>query len=477
MNDYLCVSPSVQELLRMGLALSTLGMLALSLPAARRFFGSEKYGGYADDGRFLNILFSPPGRVLFLSVWIASACWLLADRHTVLASLVCLLCSRFCFVSLRWKSISRGMGAPGFMLYWLAALVFFLEYTRYHDPSGYLRMLAIFTFKIDFAVIVLCAGQYKLFSGYPQNNGMELGMVNPWWGKPRSFYRRLTPQHWLFRFLNHCAYLGELVFGALLLFPPTSEIGGLLLAATFVFIFFHLKLGSLCPTVIVCCFLFCQPGGLVDGLLPSSATPAATDLTLLNLVLGALLATYLVLLPFMKLGTYYNFYGKKRLPEKWQAFQDRWTNLWGIAIWRVFTIDNTNFYVDISVQDRATGRRVLYSTLSSARFRHVGEFVCLASIFTTLRYFPGDTELFTRRLLRYARTIPHQPGRQTLIFQWIDIRKDRETFHDVPCREFEVDLQTPTIRTTLLEGGASPTTDPLRYTALVKGQTVGSYAP
>lgn len=485
MEDYLALSWSVQTLLRTGFALCMLGMLSLSLPSARRFFGTEKYGGYADDGPFLNLIFSPLGRVVFLAAWIASACWLFMDKHTVLASLFCLLSCRFCFIGLRWRSISRGMGAPGFMLYWLAALIFFLEYTRFYDPSGYLRMLAILTFKVDFAVIMLCAGQYKLFSGYPQNNGMERGMVNPWWGRLRARYRHLRPDHLVFKFLNHCAYLGELVFGAMMLYAPTAEAGGLLMAGSFVFIFCHIKLGYLCHTVIVCCFLYCRPGGLVDGLLPAVAEPAATGhpaFGLLNLVFGAFLLSYLLLLPVVKLGTYYNFYGKKRWPEKWQSFQDRWTNLWGIIIWRVFTIDNTNFYVNAFVEDRVTGRRELYSVpeeyslAKGMRYCHVCEFVCYVSIFTTLKYFPSNSPLFTKKLMRYAATIPHDRREQVLVFQWVDIKKDQGAFIDVPSKEYKVDLQIGELTVTDLADGSSAT-DSLRFSELVEGDVVGSYAP
>lgn len=461
-----------------------LGMLGLSLPSAKRFFGSEKFGGYADDDPFLKVIFSPPGRIVLLSGWLASCCWLILDRHTVLASFLCLLMSRLCFISLRWRSISRGMGAPGFMLYWLSALVFFLEYTRFYDPSGWLRALSILTFKVDFAVIMLCAGQYKLFSGYPQNNGMERGMVNPWWGRLRNLYRRFPPTHAVFRFFNHCAYLGELICGALMLYAPWSEFGGIFMAASFLFIFVHIKLGFLTHTVMVCCLLFSYPGGLIDSLLPSVTEPQAAAgpmIALINIGLGVFLLTYLVLLPLMKLGTYYNFYAKKRLPERWQRFQDRWTNLWGIIIWRVFTIDNTNFYVDAYLEDRRTGRRTLYSVpeelnwSKGIRYLHVCEYVCFVSIFTTLKYFPSNSPLFTKKLLRYARTIPCGVD-EVLVFQWIDVKKESDCFVDVASKEYRVDLVSEELTVTDLADGTSAT-DSLRFSDLHESGKVGSYAP
>ncbi len=485
MTEYLTLSASVQGLLCSGFALCTLGMLLLSLPNAHRFFATERSKGYADDEPFLSALLSPFGRMLVLLSWFAAGCWLLADQHTVLAAFVCLLWSRVFFISLRWRSISRGMGAPGFMLYWLAALIFFLEWTRFYDPAGWLRPLVILTFKVDFAVIMICAGQYKLFAGYPQNNGMERGMVNPWWGRLWKFYRKFPPRSVVFRFFNHCAYLTEIVAGLLMLFPPTAEIGALAMAASFIFIFIHIRLGFLCHTVMVCCFLFCVPGGLVDRFLPQTTELTEVSAGILPLALNygmaVFLICYLVLLPFMKAGQYYNFYAKKKLPQAWQSFQDRWTNLMGIIIWRVFTIDNTNFYVHAYFENRETGERKLYSKpgeydlASGLRYIHVCEFVCFVSIFTTVKYFPSNSPLFQKKLWRYAKTIPCPPD-SVLVFQWVDIKKHDDHFEDVPSREFRCDLRAEEITVVDLEDGSS-VTDNLRYSDLHEGSTVGSYAP
>lgn len=485
MTEYLSLSLPVQALIRSGFALCTLGMLAITLPNAHRFFGTAERRGYADDGPWLSRLLSPWGRVLVLASWVAAACWLLVDQNTVLAAAICVFWGRLFFISLRWKSISRGMGAPGFMLYWLGAMVFFLEWTRFYDPAGWLRPLVILAFKVDFAVIMLCAGQYKLFAGYPQNNGMERGMVNPWWGKFGWFYRRYRPTHPVFRFLNHCAYGGELVWGAMMLYPPTSELGGLCMAASFAFIFINIRLGFLTHTVIVSCFIYCLPGGWVDRWLPGSVEAAQgvthPALTVVNLIFAAVLLTYLVLLPVAKAGLYYNFYAKKRLPERWQGALDRWCNLWGIIIWRVFTIDNTNFYVHALFEDPQTGERRLYSQpkgwdlASGLRYIHVCEYVCFVSIFTTVKYFPSNSPLFTKRLWRYARTLPCPPGHR-IVFQWVDIRKTPERFEDVASREFILNMETAEMTVVNLEDGTSAT-DSLRFAELVEGSQVGSYAP
>ena len=485
MAEYLSLSDSVQGLIRVGFALCTLGMLGLSLPNGHRFFGTASRQGYLDDSRVLTRLLSPWGRVLVLSSWIAAACWLLADRHTVAAAAICFGWSRLFFVKLRWRGLARGMGAPGFMLSWLSCLVLALEYTRFYDPGDWLRPLVILAFKVDFAVIMLCAGQYKLFAGYPQNNGMERGMVNPWWGKLGGFYRKLPTDSGVFRFFNHCAYLGELVAGAMMLYPPTSEAGGLFMAASFVFIFVHIRLGFLTQTVITCCLLFCSPGGWVDSLLPHSALQPAGSLPagveLLNTLIGTALLLYLALLPWAKAGQYYNFYAKKRLPGHWQSLCDRWCNFWGIIIWRVFTIDNTNFYIRVWFEDPSSQNRALYSRpegydlRSGLRYIHVCEFVCLVSVFTTLKYYSADSPLFAARLRRYAATLPCPVGHR-IVFEWVDIQKSQGRFLDVPSREYTLQPATEAISVRELQDG-STTTDTLRFSDLVTGVQVGSYAP
>ena len=486
MAEYTSLSFTVQSAIVWGFALCMLGTLVTTLPVAHLYWGYSPDKGYVEKRTPLDILFNPVGRALLLGSWSSACFWLLIDRHTVLASGVCLLWSRLSFLSLRWRSLSRGMGAPGFMLYWLSALVFFLEYTKFYDSTGQLRQVVILVFKVDFACIMLCAGQYKFFSGYPQNNGMERGLTHPWWGRFPRFYQRFSPSAPLFRLLNHSAYLVELTCGILVLCSPCSETGALLLALSFVFIMANIKLGFLCPTVITCCLLFSQPRGWIDSILSwtnqsSVELPSSTLLAILNGAVGLVLLSYLLLLPFMKMGLYYNFYGKRNLPTKLQSFQNWWTIFWGISIWRVFTVDNTNFYINIFKEDPLTKERSLYSIPGEYswdkrfRFEHVGEWICLTTLFCTRKYFPKNFQFFEQRLLRYARTIPHLPH-QVLVFQWVDLHKDDHAFVHSPSTEFTVDTATKKVLVTILEGHHPQGKTP-RFSNLVEGEQLGSYAP
>ena len=160
------LSPATQSLIRCAYGVLLLVTLVQALPQARRFFVSERWRGYAKSSPGVDLIQNPYALPLIMSVWLISAAFLFLGRATVPAALVNLLLCRYFFIGMRWKGILRGMGAPGFMTYWLAACVFFLEYGAAYDPTGTVGTAANFVFRLDFAVIMVCPGTYKSLAGY-----------------------------------------------------------------------------------------------------------------------------------------------------------------------------------------------------------------------------------------------------------------------------------------------------------------------
>ncbi len=480
------LSPAAQSFFRFAYGLLLLLTLGQALPQARRFFVSERWGGYAQSDRRVDLLQNPYVLPLVMGFWMAAALLLIAGRFTVPASLVNLLLCRYFFIAMRWKGVLRGMGAPGFMTYWMAACVFFLEYGTAYDPTGSVRAASVFTFRLDFAVIMLCAGTYKSLAGYPQNDGMELGMINPWWGYLGRLYGRLRPSHWIFRTLNHLAYLTEIVAGLLMLVPPTQLAGALLIFGSFAFIALHIRLGFLCEMMMLCCVLFVPAGGLADRLIaavaPAGPVAAATAAPgWLNAALTVALYAYAALLPLAKFGQYYNLLARRPLPGPLQWALDRYTNFFGIIIWRVFSVDHTNFFARIWFQNRATGARAeaarfgAFEARRRFRYTHVGEFICLVSLFTTLKYYPSNSGLFTERLRRYCRTLGCPSG-SDVVFEYMSMRKDRGCFEFLPIAEYVVDLRAGTVTERVLDPTASArAASPV--SPVHAGARPGSYAP
>jgi hypothetical protein len=471
------LSTSVQALFRSLYGALLLGTLIYTIPQARRFFVSERWGGYAESRPSIDRVQNPVAAPIVLAIWMAAACLLILGRATVAAAVVNLILCRYFFVQMRWNGVLRGMGAPGFMTYWLAAAVFFLEYARRHDPAR--LPLALLVFQADFALIMLSAGLYKFTAGYPRGHGMEFGMANPEWGYWWRFYQKMRPSHWVLRTLNQLAWSTEVVAAILMLIPRARFAGALLIMSSFAFIATHIRLALLCEMVILCGLLFFAPSTFAAQWLQHHlqvATPYVEQAPAwITTPIAAALWAYLILLPLAHAGLFYNFYARRRFPGVLQTAFERYTNAFGIIIWRVFSADHTNFYVDI-YRENADGRRTLVSDYNRlGRYWHVGECIAVTTVFTTLKYYPGNSDLFRTRLARYARTIPRRSD-EVLVFHYVALLKDRDAFRAHPIAEFRYDPRSGEIQQHMLDSQYS-LSRPLTGSPIHEGSRPGSYAP
>jgi hypothetical protein len=478
------LSFTTQAFFRMVYGLLLLGHLILLLPHARRFFMSERWKGYAQSSWDVDAIQNPMVHPFVMIVWFGCAVALIFGRWTIVAALINLLLCRYFFVHMRWKGVLRGMGAPGFMTYWLSAAVFLLEYTLHVAPT--VRPLALFVLQVDFALIMLSAGVYKCTAGFPRNNGMELGLVNPEWGYWWRYYRQKSPNHPLIWTLNQLAWSTEVVAAFLMLIPPTRFIGAALIIISFFFIATHIRLALLCHMVMLCGVLFFHAGSLGEQFAaffisdPSPAVyTAGPTLSIVNQLLTYALWVYVFLLPLSYFGIYYNFFARKHLPAPLQRQLEVYTNFFGIIMWRVFTIDLINFFPNIYRQPRTGGARTLITRYGwragSVRFSHVGESITLTCLFTTLKYYPSNHDIFVERLMRYARTVPC-PDDAVLVFEYIGIEKDEVQFAFLTVAEYIVDPLNETVTEKVLnehyDVRAAYAGSPLH-----EGAKPGSYAP
>src|SRR5438477_1147709 len=158
------LSLNVQSLFRTIYGILLFSHLVLLLPHSRRFFMSERWRGYAQSSWDVDVLQNPVAYPIVTLIWFSCAIALTFGRFTVWAALINLILCRYFFVHMRWKGILRGMGAPGFMAYWLAAVVCLLDVTRRWASDVF--PLALLAAQVDFAFIMLSAGVYKFTTGY-----------------------------------------------------------------------------------------------------------------------------------------------------------------------------------------------------------------------------------------------------------------------------------------------------------------------
>lgn len=474
------LSLELQWLIRAGYGVLMLLTLAAALPHAGRYFRSERWGGYSQSTPLSDAIQNPIAGSLLFGLWAWSALALVFGVAVVPASIANLVFCYYFFVRMRWRSVLRGMGAPGFIAFWLGGAVFLLEVTARHAPG--LRGIALLTLQVDFAGIMLSAGLYKLAAGYRRNHGMELGMVNPEWGYWPRFWAGWRPTHPLFKFFNEMAWGTEVACGILMLIPATRMLGGLGMLLSFVFIATQIRLGFLGEMVMVCCLLFFGGTVLEERLLtllPAVAPVAGLPLpALAQSAVAALCWGYLALLSIVRAGIFYNQLQHRSLPAPLQRALDLYANTFGLILWRVFTADVVNFFIRIWDAPRdGTPRQLVsvYHRTGPFRFSQVAECVALTSVFTTLKYYPSNRGLFVERLLRYARTIPRRPGSH-VVFEWVNITPGADRFEYVPIAEYAVDPAAGTVTDTVLSDAATVSGIPA-VSPVHEGARPGSYAP
>jgi hypothetical protein len=467
---------ATQSLIRTAYGVLMTATLLQALPEARRFFVSERWGGYARSQTDVDLIQNPVVMPALFAVWMAAALALVAGWWMPWPALVNLVLCRYFFIHMRWKGVLRGMGAPGFISYWLGAVVTLLEVTRRFAPS--VLPLALLVAQVDFAALMFSAGFYKLSAGYPRNHGMELGLCNPMWGYWWRSYIKRTPSSPVFWTMNQLAWATEVGAALMMVVPATRELGALLIIISFIFIATQIRLGFLTEMVIVCSLIFMSPsdvmGGWLESVFGSATPPPVTPIAPLATGLTIALWGYLILLPIADAGLYYNFYARRALPAPLQTAVERYTNFFGIILWRVFSVDLVNFFIRIA---RVRGeKKIPLPPLGSwPRFNHVGEMICLTSLFTTLKYYPSNNQLFQERLFRYARTLPREPG-ERLVFEYVSVVKQADRFDWVPVGEFELDLDAKELTERWFDRSVSPraahATSPVH-----EGTVPGSYRP
>ena len=467
---------ATQSLIRAAYGVLMVATLLQALPEARRFFVSERWGGYAKSQPDVDLIQNPLVMPVLFGLWMAAAAAIAVGWWMPWPAIVNLVLCRYFFLHMRWKGVLRGMGAPGFIAYWLGAVVTLLEVTRRWTPS--VLPLALLSAQVDFAFLMASAGIYKFTSGYPRNHGMELGLCNPMWGYWWRAYVKQRPSSVLFWTMNQLAWATEVVGALLMLVPATRELGASLIILSFIFIATQIRLGFLTEMVMVCGLIFMSPSHSIGRWLESAlGSPAAVTVTpdpVLATVLAVAIRGYLILLPLAYAGLYYNFYARRALPSPLQTMLERYTNFFGIILWRVFSVDLVNFFIRIF---RVRGaERVPIGPLGTwPRFNHVGEMICLTSLFTTLKYYPGNDRLFQERLFRYARTLPREPG-ERLVFAYVSVRKQADRFEWVTVGEFEVDPTAQTIEERWFDRSISPRAAHA-MSPVFEGTAPGSYRP
>lgn len=447
--------------------------LVCYLPMFAVFFGKIEERGYQPGNQSYT-------RKLKLA-WLLSGLALIFGNRLLKLAASCFFygLARHYYIDSRWSSIRRGAGAPGFMSHWTALYLVLLQFSSFLDPGGQLPEQILFQMRVDFAVIMLCAGAYKYGVGYWHHDGMEYGCVNPFWGYFWKLFLRLNPGHWAFRAQNILASGVEFAAGLLMLFPPTRVVGALAISLSFIYVALLIRLGRLAwlMAVLPLCYFPDFGTTLISGTPVHLQTPP-----FLLQGLHGLSWAFLAMLPLVKFMQYYNLFANKSLPGPLQKWVSTYANKVPIIMWRVFTPDVTNFYIRIYSEDPEEAildEKVLSlnhweNPLLKLRFWHVTESIASVSVFTTLKYFPSNRKMFDDKLIRYSQSLQLKARR--LRYEYISIHKLPDRFVFVHVGNFRVNLDTNEV----IEEKLRPDFDftaPSKFSPVRESANVGSFTP
>jgi uncharacterized membrane protein YphA (DoxX/SURF4 family) len=425
-TTYAALAPRAEEWLRICYGVVLLAQLLSVFPHAGRYYASQRFGGYMDATPTHDRLHTPARARAILALWTACALCILFDKALLFAAACNVFFAWYFFVRTRGRSILRGMGAPGHIAYRLAALVFLLALSERCDVRGLLHASTVAVFRFDFACIMIVAGCSKIAGGYARNDGFQIGLVNPWWGRDTAAAATLAADCALYRAANHAAYGTEILAGLALLVPASAPYAAALFAATFLVVGRLIRLNGLAEMVATYCLLYVWPAHPVPAI-----ADAPQEMLPLILALSGFLWIYAASLPLAYAGMALNLYGRRTFPAPLQRALDAWTRFFGLTLWRVFTNDIVNFYCDIRTERDGTQTLLPYPA-------HVADAITLASIFTTLKYHPHDRALFERRILAYARSLALASG-TIVAFRYMSIRRENGFLRSRPVADFRVD--------------------------------------
>lgn len=328
---------------------------------------------------------------LFLTFFAWVPCSYIDELLRLCSMFICVLFCRYFFVYLRYKSIGRGNGAPGFMVYWLSLYGFLFYICNYLGlDDAFLSLI----FLVDFSLIMISAGVYKVLNGYSNGSGIEYGLCNPTWCYFSNYFqslfvlaRSMKKDKLLRGLLNYPSFITEFLIGFSIFFVPLRAFGSLLLFVTFVMLSI-IKLGTLPITMIsVSVSIYLQDFDVLQDLTHFSP-------------LEWIALSYIPCL-FLSYVWVWSFNLGINLPRTLNKLSNFSYQLTGVIIWSVFTREITKHLFVVLGQQRG-------NSLGSVTVRSVDEGVhsgiSRATILTRFNRGLDDIENLKFRILTYINS-------------------------------------------------------------------------
>lgn len=300
------------------------------------------------------------------------------------------------FIRDRFRSLSRGMGAPGYFSFFSITSLYFATVAQL--PGLFIPCSIALTFLlVELAFIFTSAGIFKFIDAHNQLSGFTIGLLNPAWSKISKQVSILLKLRW---FNDNLGPLLQVLAGLAIILLPVSlkPLGLMIIVFMFIAITPFLRLAWLCLSIAGTAFVFyIYYPGLLEWLSTSSGK------------ISFLIASTLRLLVMLHIFVEY-FANYKLFLSILNPLARAYKTLLGSIIWKVFTYDLVRYFIvnarylsnfnNVSLQEEPScgATLILPRFLGYASLSNVYDSITIASLICSRSYVSSD--IFMARITK-----------------------------------------------------------------------------
>lgn len=294
-------------------------------------FNNEEYRSHSERSLYFRVdIFSniATSKLAIFSSFLSFAVFLWIFQESFLLGFPLVILCWILFIRDRFRSLSRGLGAPGYFNFFSVTTLFTVCLLRQDFGSSEIHFVLSCVYlllAIEIGFIFLSAGLFKFIDSIKQPLGFTIGMLNPMWSKIYGQQRGLVFLKPLVDFLG--PFL-QVVAGILILcaISTLKSLGFFIIMVMFMSIIPFCRLSWLCPAIAATSYIF-----IYESLLPSILQEKSFLIAWFILLLARFICIVLIFKEY--------FFQKSATSKPYLYLLSLYRTSLGVIIWKVFTYD------------------------------------------------------------------------------------------------------------------------------------------
>ena len=317
-----------------------------------------------------------------------------------LAIIPLLVCCWCLFIRDRFRSLGRGLGAPGYFSFFQVLAVFILTcYSSVASGVALYRYFCVLVLSIaitEFSCIFISAGSFKFGDLLLKRRPLSfaLGLKNPMWSK---VWKRKDIIQRFGRLMNISGPAAQLAGGMLIATPSVQfQIAGcMIVSSMFILIAPFARLGWLCVQIVCCGFCIAIAAGKLELL--------SRGLEHTYLVYGVVLAMRIGI----TLTIFEEYFLKSHFLKGYGRIVSSYRNAMGCIAWRVFTYELVKYVIPTlswrgkQSECQAKNTQDIEKLIELSSHTSVYDSITVAALLNSREYL--NAEEFEQRIQKYMR--------------------------------------------------------------------------